>query len=102
MRRFIALVLFTSTFVFCSVATAYAHKLPPEVRAEYVIKAPADVTYFVAFDRPATPFVKLEVAETVLEGSVLPPEAHCNSPGIQETFLLLSSTRYIFNYGLRH
>jgi hypothetical protein len=81
MRRFIALVLFTSTFVLCSVASAYAEKLPPDTRIEFSVKAPAIMAEEVIFNRPETPNERLETFATVVDGVVILPEAHCNSPG---------------------
>ena len=102
MRRFIALVLFTSTFILCSVANAYAHKLPADVRVEYAIKAPADLVTFISYDRPETPATRIEVNDTVLDGAVTTPEANCNSPGDSRLESNLRSiTHYLFNYGLR-
>lgn len=102
MRKFIALVLFTGTFILCGVASAYADQLPADVRVELAVKTPAVEAEYFTFMRPATPAVKMEERFTVMKGSVTAPEAHCNSPGFWGTDFTTVEPDHLLIYGLRY
>lgn len=82
-RKFIALVIFTGTFAVSNVAYAQCDKLNQEIRMEQIqiAQAPALLADEVTFDRPETTEARLETYATVIDGAVILPEAHCNSPG---------------------
>lgn len=82
-RKFLALVLFTGTIAVSSVASTQSEKFTRETRMEQIqiAQAPALLATEVIFDRPETTEAKLETYATVIDGAVILPEAHCNSPG---------------------
>lgn len=82
-RKFIALVIFTGTIAVSSVASTQSEKFSRETRTELIqiAQAPALLAAEVTFDRPETTEARLETFATVLDGAVILPEVHCNSPG---------------------
>lgn len=82
-RKYLALVFFTSTIAVSSVASTQSEKFTRETRMEQIqiAQAPALLATEVIFDRPETTEAKLETYATVIDGAVILPEAHCNSPG---------------------